>query len=610
MDREAIEDDLERRGFDRRERGSWTFWLSASGGQDPDRLLPRIRSLAEAEGGRGERHGAVELSGAGRGYLKQFHRGGILAEEGDVHYADPVRFLAAGLGVVRAGEAGVPTPPLIGVIAQREAAGYRGFLLTEARALRLFSAAAREGRPGGFRRAGELLARLHEHGVDHGDYQLKNLHLDGEGRLNVVDFDPVRFRAPSAWTREWRIHRFGRSLSKYGFCREDRRAFEAGYEEIASRHVWLGSLQAPVHGIKNRISDLQYRFSGRPFEPLEAEKILIRAPNWVGDAVMSLPTLQRLRDRYPDAVLDVVCRSSVADVYRHHDDVRKVLELNGGKSWRFPDEVQHERYSTLLVIPKSLRTGLQAWRSGIPRRIGFAAQGRSVFFTDPVPLGDADRRMHHARLYVRLLGVLDEGENSKLPSPRLTLTDELRRRARELTGEDCVVFHPGSAYGPAKRWPARHFARLGTRLIEETDLDVAVLGVDDERELAEEILADLPPERTRNLAGRTDLSEAMGVLGEASACVANDSGLMHLAAALGTPTVGLFGSSDPELTAPLGDRATVMYEGVSCSPCFEARCPLEEDRYRCLTRIDPAGVFEELAPWLNEPGTAREPSSR
>lgn len=601
MDRDELEGALRRCGFDRRQKGEWTMWLGSRGPDDLEEILPAVRSLASKGGTRGRRHRVVETSGSEAWHVKQFHRGGILAEEGDVFYTDPVRFLAAGVAVVRAGEAEVPTPPLLGIVVHRDDPGYRGFLLTQARSLKPFSAAARAGSSDGFRRAGELLARLHEAGIDHGDYQLKNLHLDAEERLNVVDFDPVRFREPSPWIREWRLHRFARSLAKYGFLNEDRRAFESGYAETASRRGWMGRLQAPVHALKNRLSDLQYRLSGRRFEPIEAEKILVRAPNWVGDAVMSLPSLQLLRDRYPDAILDVVCRPPVADVYRHHEAVRDVFELPGGKAWRLPDALRGGRYSTLLVLPKSFRTGLQAARSGIPRRIGFAAQGRSAFLTDPVTLGDADRRMHHAKLYRRLLGVLGvPPDEDDLPAPRLTLTQAHRRRARDLAGRSpYVVFHPGSAYGPAKRWPTHHFGRLGTRLIQESDLNVVVLGVEDERGLVEEILEELPEGRTRNLAGRTDLEEAMGVMDEAAACVANDSGLMHLSAALGTPTAGLFGSSDPGLTAPLGERTTVLYEGVSCSPCFERTCPLEEDRYRCLNRVEPSAVMKALKPWLD-----------
>lgn len=165
-----------------------------------------------------------------------------------------------------------------------------------------------------------------------------------------------------------------------------------------------------------------------------------------------------------------------------------------------------------------------------------------------------------------------------------------------------LCFHPGAAYGPAKRWPADQFAGALQRLLDEQHGTLVAIGIEEERDQAEPILDQLDSDRVVDLIGRTTLSECMGVLAGASGVLANDSGIMHLAAGLGTPTMGVFGSTDPNLTAPCGPRTLVVYEGVSCSPCFERRCPLEEDRYRCLTRIAPGAVADRLVSLIDRSG--------
>lgn len=604
MDRNDLRRILERAGFDRLVRKTWTLWLDPSVRDRPEdtvsRLLDEARELEARGGPRGRRHCTFGPGEGAEWFLKQFHHGGVLSGDEDVYYSTPDRFLAACAGALRARKAGVASPRPLGVITREDASGHAGFYLASHQSLHPLSGVARQQGSRLLTRAGETLARLHEAGLDHGDFQVKNLHLDDEDRLNVVDFDPVRFKVPSAWMREWRLHRFRRSLRKYGFQPEDERAFEHGYEvqSVGARREWMGSLQAPFLALKNTASDCRYWWSGRDFAPIDAEKILIRAPNWVGDAVMSLPLIQTLQESYGEATIDVVCRPPVRAVYRHHADVGEVHVLPSDKSWSFPTNVRNARYSTLVVVPKSFRTGLQAMRSGIPRRVGFATQWRSPFLTDRVPLSGEDRTVHHARLYMELLEPLKITRRDP-PSPRLTVPDSLRRGVSELSGGgDYVAFHPGSAYGPAKRWPAQRYRKLADRIIREYDLHVVVLGVSDERALGEDVLEALPDDKSVNLAGETTLEEALAVLDGARVVVANDSGLMHLAGALGTPTLGLFGSSDPDLTHPLGECTDVLYRDVFCSPCFERRCPLEEKRYHCLTRIGVDDVLDRLGPWI------------
>ncbi len=318
------------------------------------------------------------------------------------------------------------------------------------------------------------------------------------------------------------------------------------------------------------------------------EKILVRGPNWVGDAVMSLPALQELAERDGRGKVDVVCRGSVASVYRRSPSVRRVWELPG-KTYIYPKEVRERGYTALVVLPKSWRTAIQAWLSGIPRRYGLGTRWRSFLFTDPTPMRGADRQIHHGRLFYRAAGGLIE-EPEELPAPQMTAEQE---KGEEIVGAgNYMAIHPGAAYGPAKRWPPAKFGRFLNELVKRHELPVVALGVEAERRLADEIF-ELAGKSVKsvNLAGETSLDECMDVLAGAALVVANDSGLMHLAAGLGTPTVGIFGSSSPQLTSPLGKHTAVVYAGVECSPCFERECPLEEKRYRCLEEIEVADVL-------------------
>jgi heptosyltransferase-2 len=157
-----------------------------------------------------------------------------------------------------------------------------------------------------------------------------------------------------------------------------------------------------------------------------------------------------------------------------------------------------------------------------------------------------------------------------------------------------LTVHPGTAYGPAKRWPPDRFGECLLRLVQKTQMNIVALGVEDEREIATEVLEPIEPDDYLNLVGKTTLSEAMQVLNGSQGTIANDSGIMHLSAALGTPTFGLFGSSDPSLTHPVGPATDSIYEDVECSPCFERECPLDQDRYKCLEGIEPARVTYEF----------------
>lgn len=564
-------------------------------------LRGQIKQLQNS-GGRGTRNCQLKIPDLGTVFLKQYHHGGLLAEAEDTIYRSPQRFLRElkATHKLYAGPGSVPRP--LAALVKETAQGYRGYYLSRALDARPLSERLRgQANTGWLQAAGQLLAKIHAAGVDPLDFHVDNLLVDGADDLFVVDFDPVNFQSPSAWRRAFRLHRFGRSLTKYGFSGRSCSRFKSGYEEEFSSWKLTASsfFQKPFWKLKNKLSDLLYYFRENQIKPIEREKIVVRAPNWIGDAVMSLPLLQSLGEATPRNTVDVIARASVAEVYKHSPvvDIIHVLEE---KAFDYPRSVKTADYSGLVVLTKSWRTGIQAGLSGIPRRFGLATRGRGLFFTDRTPLNGLDKQKHHARIFYRAAGDLAKQPSNKLPAPQLTVEPERPEQFKKLDGPtEFMTIHPGAAYGPAKRWPAEAFRELVRRATEKFELGVVALGVESEREQADKILGELTAVSSLNLVGETELARCMRILAASRLMIANDSGLMHLAAGLGTPTVGIFGSTDPNLTEPLGEKVRVVYEAVECSPCFQRNCPRDEERYKCLKKIMPETVLKSALKLLD-----------
>ncbi|MFP4686754.1 MAG: lipopolysaccharide heptosyltransferase II [bacterium] len=602
VEREAVRA-LRERGYVLRRQGELEILVHNTVSLSAERLQEEIKRLRECGGSRGERNIVFEPDGGEKIFLKQYHHGGLFASPGDTVYSSPERFVRELRATDRVYEEYGFVPRPLGCVWQRGRAGWRGYYLSEFIDIRPPGHLFRDRDCSkSFEEAGNMLARLHRLGIDHLDFHIGNLMVDNYDKIYAVDFDPVKFRQPFFILRGWRVHRFLRSLKKRGYSRKSVRAFLSGYRQVYPDFFsWLGlKLSAPVRFIKDLLSDSVYAFRGCPLDSGTVEKILIRAPNWIGDAVMSLPLLQDLKKRYPDSIIDVIARSPVTEIYKFSAAVDKVLKLPG-KVYSYRAQVKDENYSAVLVLPKSLRTALQAWLSGIPRRFGLGCRGRSLLLSDSTPLAGKDRSQHHAFVFYRAAGRLIEASR-KLPVPELNFKFNTAKMAAEfpVLEKSYITIHPGSAYGPAKRWPVELFNRFLSLFLEDSYFSVVAVGTGGEANLAEKIFEGLPEERVFNLAGETSLKQCMALLKNSRATVANDSGIMHLSAALGTPTLGIFGSTSPQLTAPLGKKTAVVSSKPECSPCFERDCPLAEERYKCLKEIEPQTVyrkFKQLTGW-------------
>jgi heptosyltransferase-2 len=315
-------------------------------------------------------------------------------------------------------------------------------------------------------------------------------------------------------------------------------------------------------------------------------RLLVVAPNWIGDALMCQPLLARLRAERPQARIDVVAPAWAAPVFRRMPEVAGVIEtpfahgaLQLRGRWRLGRTLKALGYDEAFVLPNAWKAALLPFFAGIATRRGYRGESRYGLLN--VIHRRQPGREPMALHYARLAGAPGAAIAQPLPEPKLAVDTQAVRAARERfgLGERYAVLCPGAEYGPAKRWP--YFPELAARL----DRPVVALGSAKERELCAALGG-------RNLAGETTLDEALDVLAGAELVVSNDSGLMHIAAALGRPQVALFGSSSPRHTPPLSARARVIWLGIECSPCYARECPL--GHFRCMREMTVDLVLEQV----------------
>jgi heptosyltransferase II len=338
---------------------------------------------------------------------------------------------------------------------------------------------------------------------------------------------------------------------------------------------------------------------------LVGSRSLVIAPQWIGDAVMTQPLLARLHAR--GERITVGALPWVAPVYRSMPQVAQVIEFpfaHGGlqlKARRAIAQQIQDQFDTAYVLPNSLKSALLPLLAGIPKRVGYLGEARVGLLTHRIKNPPKDKRPPMVAFYSALSGHTDLAADR----PQLQIdTQEVNATLLSLGLQrgQYAVFVPGAEYGPAKRWPAAHFAVLAQQL----DVPVLLLGSGKDAALCDEIAA-LAPQQCRNLAGKTQLLQAIHVLAASQCVVTNDSGLMHVAAALDVPQVALFGSSSPLHTPPLSRAAHTIWlkndaayqPALDCAPCFERECPLGHTR--CLHDITPQRVEQAVRAAISAP---------
>ena len=333
--------------------------------------------------------------------------------------------------------------------------------------------------------------------------------------------------------------------------------------------------------------------------------ILVVGPSWVGDMVMAQTLFSELRRQYPDSAIDVLAPAWCRPLLSRMPEVREALSLpfdHGdlklgerhalGKSLR-------GKYQQSYVLPNSLKSALVPWAAKIPRRIGWRGEMRYGLLNDVRKL-DKDRYPLMVQRFVALAQPADASvpQLDTITAPHLEVSEDSLQQAmvaHGLTTQRPVLgLCPGAEFGPAKRWPEHHYAAVAQHWIDHGG-QVWIFGSGKDQPVARDIVEMLEngaAEQAAVLAGNTSLEQAVDLLSATTAVVSNDSGLMHIAAALKRPLVAVYGSTSPGFTPPLGDRVAVVRLGLECSPCFERECPL--GHLNCLRQLPPSQVIDAL----------------
>jgi heptosyltransferase-2 len=329
-------------------------------------------------------------------------------------------------------------------------------------------------------------------------------------------------------------------------------------------------------------------------------KIVIRGPNWVGDSVLAIPAMKAIRTQFPRAEITLLVRPWVAGLFTSAPFVDRVWTEPKPSSFgdwtRITRDIRLNAFDMAVVFPNSFESALMMFLGRVPERVGYARDGRAWMLTNMI--WPSRREQHQVHYYLDLANAVSAvAETPSItieasPAEKATAWDLLRAEGIP-TGSRFMVLNPGAAYGSAKRWREDRFAEVGGRLAREFNLQIVIVGSEVERPIAEHI-ARLANSPAVVLNGKTSLETLIGVLAESSLMITNDSGPMHIAAALGTPTVAIFGSTDDVATGPYGPRTRVVRHPVECSPCMLRTCPIDHPCMRFVTSEDVCQAVREL----------------
>ncbi len=352
------------------------------------------------------------------------------------------------------------------------------------------------------------------------------------------------------------------------------------------------------------------------------DNIVVRVPNWIGDAVMCLPALMDLRDHFPHARVTILARAAIGEMlnghpgvdavmtYSHHGEHQGLLGI-----WNLIRLVRNQQFDHAVLFQNAFEAAAIAWAAGIPSRIGYATDGRSFLLSESVPR-PTRTPLHQIQYYQCLVSAITH-HPGKSRAPQLFLSPEMRSAcARQfpeifLPAERILIgINPGSVYGSAKRWLPERFAEVGDTLVEHMTEEFprtpparcVLIGGKGEEGLAQNIASRMRFEPIV-LSGRTTIQEVMGVLTRCSVLVTNDTGPMHVAQALGVPVAAVFGSTDSDATGPHGQSQGIIRVSTRCAPCFLRACPID---HRCMAQVSVEKVVERALSQSRRPSGYRE----
>ncbi len=341
----------------------------------------------------------------------------------------------------------------------------------------------------------------------------------------------------------------------------------------------------------------------KPIDKSKIERILVRGANWVGDAVMTLPALEAIRANFPKSEITVLARPWVIPLMENNPAVDTILPYSKREGFfsnlsdilKMAGEIRRLDFDLAILLQNAFEAAFLSYLGGIKHRIGYDTDHRRLLLTHAIGKNEQISEKHQVDYYLDILRAMGWEAASK--EPQLHVKEEDRARAKEIlktkdieADAPIVGLSPGAIYGPAKRWPAERFATIGDWAAERWGAKVLIMGSGGEKDICDSV-AKTMGHRALDLSGGTTLGEAMGLIERCSAFVTNDSGLMHVAAALDVPMVAIFGSTNPKATGPRSKNAKVVMRDTDCAPCLRPEC---ERDYQCMLAIEPEEVWGEM----------------
>jgi len=342
------------------------------------------------------------------------------------------------------------------------------------------------------------------------------------------------------------------------------------------------------------------------------KKILVVLPNWIGDAVMSVPAISQIRERFPSDRITIIGLPHISELFYESpyvDEIR-VYKKDSPFSKRGLAaaglSLRSEKFDMALLLPNSFRSALLVRLAGIPLRCGYNRDGRGLLLTMPVRLTPQIKKLHQVEYYLHLVRSIEQVLGTELNSvpntmgKLLFLSQKEIQQAKEtldknhITPDDLLIgINPGAAYGSSKRWYPERFSQVAAALVQKYHAKIILFGGPGERDIAEEIVRGSGPSLF-NMAGQTTIRGLMALLSQCRLLITSDSGPMHIAAALGVPVAAIFGSTDPALTTPIGTGHVVVRKDVPCSPCFRRECPTNLECMDLIQVEDVLGSVEKI----------------
>lgn len=345
--------------------------------------------------------------------------------------------------------------------------------------------------------------------------------------------------------------------------------------------------------------------SASEWQHLNPKNILIRMPNWLGDAIMATPVLTDVRNQWPEAKITALCQGALSQVLLHDPHVDHIISFKRPKGGIFGKQqnelltaLKNEPYDLSLLLTNSFSSAWWFWKAGVKNRVGYSTHWRRFLLDLSVPLPKTLQEQHLVKTYKMLLEPLGIPVSSTAPALFLTDSEQITIREKLLeygiTNRNFIIgINPGAAYGSAKCWLPERFKEITERLLKYPNAVILYFGDKAGAPLVQEICRHMP-DRVINLAGQTSLRELMGFIKACDVFLTNDSGPMHMASALGTPLLALFGSTSDRTTSPY-QGGKVIHKHVPCSPCYRRECPID---FRCMKQISVEEVYQELQSFI------------